>query len=209
MQTAWTNSGLKDWKARQECSVCRSGTPSTILENYIQEGDKLHLGSEIFDIFQVPGHSPGSIILYNAKNNIVFVGDVLFHGGIGRSDWQGGNYQSLIEGIQDKLLTLPENTVVYSGHGPVHDNWPGKSKQSVFVKRPSTSSFHLQMSFFQEMTSVFFCSTLFDFDIMSFDFATNKPLCHHASILQKKTYIIDYLTHSHYSLPLFKKRHTF
>jgi len=92
--------------------------PSTILENYIQEGDKLHLGSEIFDIFQVPGHSPGSIILYNAKNHLVFVGDVLFHGGIGRSDLQGGNYRSLIEGIQDKLLTLPENTVVYSGHGP-------------------------------------------------------------------------------------------
>jgi len=92
--------------------------PSTILENYIQEGDKLHLGAEIFDIFQVPGHSPGSIILYNAKNHLVFVGDVLFQGGIGRSDLQGGNYQSLIEGIQEKLLTLPENTVVYSGHGP-------------------------------------------------------------------------------------------
>lgn len=85
---------------------------------FIQEGDKLTLGTETFEVFQVPGHSPGSIVLYNAGNNCVFVGDVLFQGGIGRTDLQGGNYQYLIEGIQNKLLTLPENTIVYSGHGP-------------------------------------------------------------------------------------------
>jgi len=88
------------------------------LGNYIQEGDKLMLGKDIFEVFQVPGHSPGSIVLYNAGNNIVFVGDVLFENSIGRTDLQGGNYQSLIEGIQNKLMTLPESTVVYCGHGP-------------------------------------------------------------------------------------------
>ena len=94
----------------------RHATPS--LGNYIKEGDKINLGKDTFEIFQVPGHSPGSIILYNEDNHCVFVGDVLFEGGIGRTDLQGGSYQTLIEGIQEKLLTLPEKTVVYSGHGP-------------------------------------------------------------------------------------------
>ncbi|MEA4841439.1 MAG: MBL fold metallo-hydrolase [Bacteroidales bacterium] len=88
------------------------------LENYIHENDKFILGSEIFEAFQIPGHSPGSVVLYNAKSGCVFVGDVLFQGSIGRSDLQKGNYQSLIEGIREKLLTLPDETVVYCGHGP-------------------------------------------------------------------------------------------
>lgn len=91
---------------------------ATTLENFIQEGDKLMLGKNVFDVFQVPGHSPGSIVLYNADNHCVFVGDVLFENSIGRTDLQGGSYQSLIEGIQNKLMTLPENTTVYCGHGP-------------------------------------------------------------------------------------------
>jgi len=85
---------------------------------YLKEGDQLSLGTETFQVFQVPGHSPGSIVIYNEKNSCVFVGDVLFENSIGRTDFMGGSYQSLIEGIQKKLLILPENTVVYCGHGP-------------------------------------------------------------------------------------------
>jgi hydroxyacylglutathione hydrolase len=85
---------------------------------YLNEGDQIKLGQEVFDIFQVPGHSPGSIVLYNAANHCIFAGDVLFDGSIGRTDLQGGNYGELIEGIQTKLLTLPDETDVYSGHGP-------------------------------------------------------------------------------------------
>jgi len=88
------------------------------LGKFIQEGDTVDLGTDVFDIFQVPGHSPGSVVLYNKANNCVFVGDVLFENSIGRTDLQGGNYPLLIEGIQNKLMTLPDNTVVYSGHGP-------------------------------------------------------------------------------------------
>jgi len=91
-------------------------TPS--IDTFIQEGDQITLGSDIFEVFQVPGHSPGSIVLYHAKDACVFVGDVLFEGSIGRTDLQGGSYQSIIENIQSKLLTLPENTLVYCGHGP-------------------------------------------------------------------------------------------
>ncbi len=66
----------------------------------------------------VPGHSPGSIAFYNEKEGVVFTGDALFNGSIGRNDLARGDYSTLIHSIQEKLLTLPENTVVYSGHGP-------------------------------------------------------------------------------------------
>jgi Zn-dependent hydrolases, including glyoxylases len=92
--------------------------PAPPIGKYIQEGDHIQFGNEKFDIYQIPGHSPGSIILYNANNHCVFVGDVLFRYSIGRTDFQKGDYQSLIKGIKEKLLNLPENTIVYSGHGP-------------------------------------------------------------------------------------------
>ncbi|HEY5500214.1 MAG TPA: MBL fold metallo-hydrolase [Bacteroidales bacterium] len=119
---ASANSGDEFWLKGMEGQARMFGLdlryPTPSLGNYIQEGDKLLLGMDVFEIFQIPGHSPGSIVLYNATNNCVFVGDVLFENSIGRTDLQGGNYQLLIEGIQSKLMTLPEKTVVYSGHGP-------------------------------------------------------------------------------------------
>lgn len=88
------------------------------LGGYLNEGDTLEFGSDKFQIFQIPGHSPGSIVLYNASQSVVFVGDVLFYSSIGRSDLAGGDYTLLIDGINKKLLNLPDETVVYSGHGP-------------------------------------------------------------------------------------------
>ncbi|NLE32151.1 MAG: MBL fold metallo-hydrolase [Bacteroidales bacterium] len=85
---------------------------------YLREGDKVSLGTEVFEVFEVPGHSPGSIVLYNRLQNCLFAGDVLFAGSVGRSDLAGGDHAVLIKGISDKLLTLPDDTVVYSGHGP-------------------------------------------------------------------------------------------
>jgi hydroxyacylglutathione hydrolase len=93
----------------------RNPAPGIGLE--LQEGDSIHLGSETFEVLHVPGHSPGSIVLYNAKEHFLFAGDVLFENSIGRTDLQGGNYAQLIKGIQEKLLVLPDETVVYSGHG--------------------------------------------------------------------------------------------
>ena len=94
----------------------------------LQEGDQIKLGAETFEVLHVPGHSPGSIVLYNAKEHFLFAGDVLFEGSIGRTDLQGGNYAQLIKGIQEKLLVLPDETVVYSGHGPA--TTIGKEKAS-------------------------------------------------------------------------------
>lgn len=88
------------------------------INNYISEGDIITIGKLKFFALHVPGHSPGSICYYNEQHSIIFCGDVLFAGSIGRGDLPGGNHQILIEGIQSKLMNLPDNTIVYSGHGP-------------------------------------------------------------------------------------------
>lgn len=83
----------------------------------IEEGDNLKLGSDIFQIFDIPGHSPGSVAFYNSENEFVISGDALFMMSIGRTDLYKGDYDQLITSIKTKLLTLPESTKVFSGHG--------------------------------------------------------------------------------------------
>ncbi|WP_078545693.1 MBL fold metallo-hydrolase [Litchfieldia alkalitelluris] len=75
------------------------------------------VGSFSFTLFHTPGHSPGSISFYVKELEVVFSGDALFEGSIGRTDLPGGNHQQLITSIHEKLLTLPEETIVLSGHG--------------------------------------------------------------------------------------------
>lgn len=70
-----------------------------------------------FQILHTPGHTPGGICLYSAKDQVVFVGDTLFQGSIGRSDFPSGNHASLIHAIKTQLLPLPGQTEVYPGHG--------------------------------------------------------------------------------------------
>jgi glyoxylase-like metal-dependent hydrolase (beta-lactamase superfamily II) len=71
-----------------------------------------------FEILYTPGHSPGGICLYNSEEGIVFCGDTLFAGSVGRSDFPGGDHALLIDRIKHKLLILPEQTRIYPGHGP-------------------------------------------------------------------------------------------
>lgn len=78
----------------------------------------LSLGPFHFQIFHTPGHSPGSISYYFEEGGALFAGDTLFMGSIGRTDLPGGNHQELLENIHQKLLTLPEETIVLPGHGP-------------------------------------------------------------------------------------------
>ena len=84
----------------------------------ISGGDKLSVGEIDLECRFVPGHTSGSIAYYCEKDNCVFTGDALFAGGIGRTDLPGGDYQTLIKSINDKLLSLPDDTAVYPGHGP-------------------------------------------------------------------------------------------
>jgi glyoxylase-like metal-dependent hydrolase (beta-lactamase superfamily II) len=69
-------------------------------------------------VIHAPGHTPGGICLYAEQHGVVFVGDTLFADSVGRTDFPGGNMRQLIEGIKTKLLILPDETVVYPGHGP-------------------------------------------------------------------------------------------
>lgn len=87
------------------------------LGNYLNEGDLIRFGNQDLQILHVPGHSAGSLCFYSEKEDFVIVGDVLFRGSIGRTDLPGGNYAQLISQINSKLLTLPDETTVYSGHG--------------------------------------------------------------------------------------------
>jgi len=88
------------------------------LGNHISDNDELRFGNSKLKAIHTPGHSPGSISLYSEKDGILFAGDVLFSGSIGRTDLPKGDYATLILSITKKLLTLPDETVVYSGHGP-------------------------------------------------------------------------------------------
>lgn len=84
---------------------------------HIKNGDKIQLGSDTFKVLDVPGHSPGSVAFYSENDEFVISGDALFMMSIGRTDLYKGNYDQLISSITRQLLTLPENTKVYSGHG--------------------------------------------------------------------------------------------
>ncbi len=88
--------------------------PSTLIE----DGDILTFGQQQLKAILVPGHANGSLCFYHEKEKKLFCGDVLFKGGIGRTDLPTGNYDKLIKNINEKLLTLPEDVVVYPGHGP-------------------------------------------------------------------------------------------
>ncbi|MBR4846380.1 MAG: MBL fold metallo-hydrolase [Bacteroidaceae bacterium] len=84
---------------------------------YLEDGDELTLGYHTIKCIHVPGHSMGSLAFYISDARTLFSGDILFRGSIGRSDLPGGNIRVLIDGIRDKLLTLPDATLVYPGHG--------------------------------------------------------------------------------------------
>ncbi len=85
---------------------------------YITENQEINFGNSSLKAIHAPGHSPGSMILYSEKDGVMFAGDVLFQGSIGRTDLPKGDYASLILAITKKLLVLPDSTVVYCGHGP-------------------------------------------------------------------------------------------
>ena len=84
---------------------------------FLKEGDKINLGEDTLEVLFTPGHSVGHIVFYNRKQGFVIGGDLLFRLGIGRSDLPGGDAVLLLKSIQDKLMVLPDDTIVYPGHG--------------------------------------------------------------------------------------------
>lgn len=88
------------------------------LKGYLADGDVVNVGEMELKVMQVPGHSPGGLAFYAEKGHCAFVGDTILEGGIGRTDMHRGNYDTLVKSIKEKLLTLPDDTQIYSGHGP-------------------------------------------------------------------------------------------
>jgi len=87
-------------------------------DGLISEGEQVRFGNSWLETIHVPGHAPGSLVFYHPGQKFMLAGDVLFNGSIGRTDLPRGNYGQLIRNIRAKLLILPEDTVVYCGHGP-------------------------------------------------------------------------------------------
>ncbi len=85
----------------------------------LQEQNVIEQAEIKLSILHTPGHTPGGISLYSKDDRIVFVGDTLFADSIGRTDFPNGNMEQLLQGIREKLFTLPDETKVYPGHGPI------------------------------------------------------------------------------------------
>ena len=90
--------------------------PSPLPDRFIEEGDVVTVGGVSMKVLHTPGHAPGHVVLVG--DGFVIAGDVLFNGSIGRTDLPGGNMEQLLDSIKTKLWPLPDDTVVYCGHGP-------------------------------------------------------------------------------------------
>ena len=119
---AWASDGDWHWAANIKERVARFGIKYEedvpALGRILKDGDEILFGNQRAVAIAVPGHSPGSLCYYCKEDAILFSGDVLFKESIGRTDLYGGSYKALNENITSKIFTLPDNTIVYCGHGP-------------------------------------------------------------------------------------------
>lgn len=92
--------------------------PSPPPDLALSDGQMIKVGELSFEVLFTPGHSPGGVTFYEAAEGVAFVGDVLFSSGIGRTDLHGGDHQTLMRSIKEVLFKLPDETVIYPGHGP-------------------------------------------------------------------------------------------
>ncbi len=103
----------------QQCSMfnfplCEGFTP----DRWLDDGDSVQVGEETLDVIHCPGHTPGHVVFYNKNDQVALVGDVLFNGSIGRTDFPQGNHQELVDSIKNKLFPLGEEVEFIPGHGP-------------------------------------------------------------------------------------------
>ncbi len=106
--------GAKRWGVPMESGP----EPSILLDQVVSSQKRLEIGHLRFEVRFVPGHTPGHVAFYQKEAGAIFGGDVLFQNSIGRTDLAGGDFDTLINSIRAQFLTLPDSTVVYSGHGP-------------------------------------------------------------------------------------------
>lgn len=87
-------------------------------DRWLEEGETVTIAGHVFEVLHCPGHSPGSVVLVNRENKLIMMGDVLFRGSIGRTDFPYGHHDALINAIKTKLLTLGDDYAFICGHGP-------------------------------------------------------------------------------------------
>ena len=110
------NEKVMQGMARMLGAITRSLSPPPKPDRLLKEGDTIEIGDLSFTVIHTPGHSPGGISIYG--HGVVFTGDTLFNFGIGRTDFPGCSYETLMDSINSKLMTLPDETIVLPGHGP-------------------------------------------------------------------------------------------
>lgn len=91
---------------------------AVVIDAPLADGDRIALGKDFLEVIHVPGHSPGGIALYSPTGKFVIAGDSLFQGSIGRTDLEGGDHATLVRSVTERLLSLPDDTLVLPGHGP-------------------------------------------------------------------------------------------
>ncbi|QIG78517.1 MBL fold metallo-hydrolase [Stakelama tenebrarum] len=122
------------WIARLDEDGARFGVRGTVFEpdRWLVDGDQVTVGNQTLDVYHCPGHTPGHVVFHHAPSQFAIVGDVLFQGSIGRTDFPMGNHQDLIDAITGKLWPLGDDTVFVPGHGPV-SNFAHERASNPFV----------------------------------------------------------------------------
>ena len=109
------------WISRLEDDGRSYGIPAKVFEpeRWLEEGDQVTVGELVFDVYHCPGHTPGHVVFHYPPSKLALVGDVLFQGSIGRTDFPMGNHQDLLDAITTKLWPLGGDTAFIPGHGPM------------------------------------------------------------------------------------------
>ena len=122
------------WIARLEDDGRSYGVPGTCFESdrWLQDGDQVTVGELTLDVYHCPGHTPGHVVFHHPESKLAIVGDVLFQGSIGRTDFPMGNHQDLLDAITGKLWPLGGDTAFIPGHGPM-SNFAHERRTNPFV----------------------------------------------------------------------------
>ncbi len=98
-----------------------SGAENCYPDQWLEEGEEIKIGNEMLEVLHCPGHTPGHLVFFHRDSKLAFVGDVIFKGSIGRTDFPKGNHQDLLDSITQKLWPLGDDTRFVSGHGGISD----------------------------------------------------------------------------------------
>lgn len=109
---------LLDNLVRQGAAYGMAEARNVTPDRWLNEGDTVNIGSLVFKVMHCPGHSPGSVVFFNNEMHFAIVGDVLFNGSVGRTDLPGGDHDTLMKSIKEKLLPLGDEVGFICGHGP-------------------------------------------------------------------------------------------